>query len=221
MSPFDCLTSSAAPISTPPPDAAAPTPRARWHAVAATARRAAHSRTALVVGVVVSLLIPALTLPKLPAVTWWPLLLGLLPWVLGKSLLCPLRGRALPDAGLSRRWHLRAYAESELLGLLTPGHVGADLWRMRRLTGVGLGRGDAVLSVGVDRFVGALGLALLSLATLWALGRPWIITAPFPLWGSVAVEALGWDEPAFWRYWEEPTRIEALFRPILADRTTA
>lgn len=68
---------------------------------------------------------------------------------------------------------------------------------------------------------GALGLALLSLATLWALGRPWIITAPFPLWGSAAVEALGWDEPAFWRYWEEPTRIEALFRPILADRTTA
>lgn len=68
---------------------------------------------------------------------------------------------------------------------------------------------------------GALGLALLSLATLWALGRPWIITAPFPLWGSAAVEALGWDEPAFWRYWEEPTRIEALFRPVLADRTTA
>ena len=34
----------------------------------------------------------------------------------------------------SRRWHLRAYAESELLGLLTPGHVGADVWRMHRLT---------------------------------------------------------------------------------------
>ncbi|GIX08629.1 MAG: membrane protein [Elioraea sp.] len=68
---------------------------------------------------------------------------------------------------------------------------------------------------------GAAGLALLSLATLWALGRPWVITAPFPLWGSAAVEALGWDEPAFWRYWEDPARIEALFRPILADRSTA
>jgi hypothetical protein len=117
------------------------------------------SRTVLVLGVVVSLLVPALTLPRLPQVTLWPLLLGLLPWVVGKYLLCPLRWRALTDAGLTRRWHMRAYAESELLGLLTPGHVGADLWRLRRLTGAGLGRGDAVLSVGADRLVGALGLA--------------------------------------------------------------
>jgi len=68
---------------------------------------------------------------------------------------------------------------------------------------------------------GALGLAALSVATLWALGRPWAITAPFPLWGSAVVGALGWDEPAFWPYWEEPTRVEALLRPILGDRTTA
>jgi glycosyltransferase 2 family protein len=117
------------------------------------------SRTVLVLGIVVSLLVPALTLPRLPHVSVWPVLLGLLPWVVGKYLLCPLRWRALTDAGLSRRWHLRAYAESELLGLLTPGHVGADLWRLRRLTRAGLGRGDAVLSVGADRLVGAVGLA--------------------------------------------------------------
>ena len=36
--------------------------------------------------------------------------------------------------------------------------MGADLWRLKRLTGAGLGRGDAVLSVGTDRLVGALGL---------------------------------------------------------------
>jgi hypothetical protein len=117
------------------------------------------SRTVLVLGIVVSLLVPVLTLPRLPHVSVWPVLLGLLPWVIGKYLLCPLRWRALTEAGLSRRWHLRAYAESELLGLLTPGHVGADLWRLRRLTRAGLGRGDAVLSVGADRLVGALGLA--------------------------------------------------------------
>jgi hypothetical protein len=117
------------------------------------------SRTVLILGVLVSLLVPVLTLPRLPQVTVWPLLLGLLPWVLGKYLLCPLRWRALTDAGLTRRWHIRAYAESELLGLLTPGHVGADLWRLKRLTGAGLGRGDAVLSVGADRLVGAIGLA--------------------------------------------------------------
>ncbi|WP_296605641.1 lysylphosphatidylglycerol synthase domain-containing protein [Nocardioides sp.] len=117
------------------------------------------SRTVLVLGVLVSLVVPALTLPRLPAVTVWPMLAGLLPWVLGKYLLCPLRWRALTDADLGRRWYLRAYAESELLGLFTPGHVGADLWRLKRLTGTGMGRGDAVLSVGTDRLVGALGLA--------------------------------------------------------------
>jgi glycosyltransferase 2 family protein len=122
-------------------------------------RAALGSRTVLALGVVVSLLVPALTLPRLPEVRIWPVVLGILPWVVGKYVLCPLRWRALTDAGLSRRWHLRAYAESELFGLLTPGHVGADVWRLHRLTGAGLGRGDAVLSVGSDRLVGALGLA--------------------------------------------------------------
>jgi glycosyltransferase 2 family protein len=122
-------------------------------------RAAVESRAALVLGVAVSLLVPALTLPRLPHVTLWPVLAGLLPWMVGKYLLCPLRWRSLTSARLSRRWHLRAHAEAELLGLLTPGHVGADVWRLRRLTGAGLGRGDAVLSVGADRLVGALGLA--------------------------------------------------------------
>jgi glycosyltransferase 2 family protein len=117
-----------------------------------------QSRVVLVVGVVVSILVPALTLPRLPHVSPWPVLLGLAPWVVGKYFLCPLRWRALTAATLSRRGHLRAYAESELLGLLTPGHVGADVWRIHRLTRTGLARGDAVVSVGTDRLVGALGL---------------------------------------------------------------
>lgn len=123
-----------------------------------TLREVLHSRTVLVLGVAVSLVVPAVTLPRLPHVTLLPVLLGLIPWVIGKYVFCPLRWRALTGGGLSRVWHMRAYAESELLGLLTPGHVGADLWRMRRLTRVGLGRGDALVSVGLDRFVGAVGL---------------------------------------------------------------
>jgi uncharacterized membrane protein YedE/YeeE len=67
----------------------------------------------------------------------------------------------------------------------------------------------------------ALALAGLNFATLLVLGRPWAITAAFPLWGAKAVEALGLDEPAFWPWWEDPTRIEALLRPLSADRTTA
>jgi uncharacterized membrane protein YedE/YeeE len=67
---------------------------------------------------------------------------------------------------------------------------------------------------------GAAGLALLNFATLVLAGRPWAITAAFPLWGSKLVEAAGWDDPAFWPYWEDPTRVEAMLRPLLADRTT-
>jgi hypothetical protein len=122
-------------------------------------RTLVHSRTALVAGVAVSVLVPVLTLPRVPAVSPWPVVLGLLPWVIGKYVLCPLRWHALTDADLGRSWHLRAYAESELLGLLTPGHVGADAWRYHRLSKAGLARGDAVASVATDRLVGALGLA--------------------------------------------------------------
>jgi hypothetical protein len=53
------------------------------------------------------------------------------------------------------------------------------------------------------------------------VGRPWAITAAFPLWGAKAVAGLGLDEPAFWPFWEDPTRVEALLRPVWADRTTA
>lgn len=67
---------------------------------------------------------------------------------------------------------------------------------------------------------GAVALAVLSLATLAVAGRPWAITAAFPLWGSRVVEALGWDDPSFWTYWEDPTRVEAWLRPVLADRIT-
>ncbi|WP_167305777.1 lysylphosphatidylglycerol synthase domain-containing protein [Nocardioides euryhalodurans] len=123
-------------------------------------RAALQSRTLLVTGILVSLLVPVLTLPRLPEVNLWPVVLGLAPWVAGKYLLCPLRWRAVTDAGLTRAWHVRAYAESELLGLLTPGHVGADVWRVHRLSRTGLRRPDALMSVGLDRLVGALGLTV-------------------------------------------------------------
>jgi hypothetical protein len=118
-----------------------------------------NSRALLVIGIVVAVGVPALTLPRLPEINLWPALIGLLPWVVGKYLLCALRWRALTPAGFTRRWHLRAYAESELLGLLTPGHVGADAWRVHRLTHAGIPRGDSITSVASDRLVGAMGLA--------------------------------------------------------------
>jgi hypothetical protein len=81
-------------------------------------------------------------------------------------------------------------------------------------------RGGALLAGPWPMLWGAVALAVLNVATLCAAGRPWAITAAFPLWGSRLVEAAGWDDPAFWPYWEDPTRTEALLRPLLADRMT-
>lgn len=66
----------------------------------------------------------------------------------------------------------------------------------------------------------AIILAVLNIITLWAAGRPWVITAAFPLWGSRIIAEFGWDEPAFWMFWEDPTRTEAFLRPVLAERSS-
>jgi hypothetical protein len=68
--------------------------------------------------------------------------------------------------------------------------------------------------------VAAIILAALNILTLWAAGRPWVITASFPLWGSQIIAEFSWDEPAFWAYWEDPTRTEAFLRPVLAERSS-
>lgn len=129
-------------------------------------RALVQSRLVLVVGTAVTVAVPVLTVPHLPSVSPWPMVFGLLPWVFGKYVLCPLRWRVLtpaadgqPGTRPGRGWFLRASAESELLGLVTPGHVGADVWRYHRLTRTGWTRGDALLSIGADRTVGAIGLA--------------------------------------------------------------
>ena len=125
----------------------------------------------------VALAVPALTLPQLPSVSWQPVLLGLAPWVVGKYVLCPLRWHALSESGKRRWWHIRAYAESELCGLLTPGHVGADLWRCKRLTGTGMQGSSAVAEVALDRFVGAVGLAAFVVFAGAALPTRMLLTA--------------------------------------------
>ncbi len=66
----------------------------------------------------------------------------------------------------------------------------------------------------------AIILAALNIITVWAAGRPWVITASFPLWGSRIIAEFGWDEPAFWAFWEDPTRTEAFLRPVLAERSS-
>jgi hypothetical protein len=110
------------------------------------------------------------------------------------------------------------------LGLATLGALWAASLALERARHGGaepLGwRGGRLLRGPWPLLWGAAGLAALNFATLLLAGRPWAITAAFPLWGSQIVEWAGWDDPAFWPYWENPTRTEALLRPALADRTT-
>jgi uncharacterized protein len=66
----------------------------------------------------------------------------------------------------------------------------------------------------------ALALALLNAATLLIAGRPWGITQAFATWGSILAERSGLADPVFWVYWDEPTRVDLLHRPLLLDATT-
>lgn len=100
------------------------------------------------------------SMERLPDASFLPVLLGLVPFAVGKYLLCPLRWHALSVSGRGRWWHIRAYAESELLGLASPGHTGADLWRIHRLHQAGMGRAAAAAEAALDRLVGMAGIAL-------------------------------------------------------------
>jgi hypothetical protein len=143
-----------------------------------------------VTGVLVAIVVTLWSFDRVPNPSWQPALLGLAPWIIGKYILCPLRWHALSTSGKTRRWHLRVYAESELLGLASPAHLGADLWRMHRLQkGAGMARPCAVAEVALDRLVGAVGLTafvLVSGATL----PPQLLVAALGIALGVLVVAL-------------------------------
>ena len=122
--------------------------------------RATHSRWVRIGTLLVALSVAAFNTGRLPSVSFLPVLLGLLPWVIGKYVLCPLRWHAISASGKSRRWHLRVYAESELIGMLSPAHSGADLWRAHKLhVSAGLDRPSSFADVALDRLIGAVALA--------------------------------------------------------------
>ncbi|MGH8868885.1 MAG: lysylphosphatidylglycerol synthase domain-containing protein [Actinomycetes bacterium] len=108
---------------------------------------------------IVALAVGVVSIGRVPHASMLPALIGLLPWVFGKYVLCPLRWHALSVSGNTRFWHMRVYAESELFGLLSPAHTGADLWRLHNLHRTGMRRSAATAEVGLDRLVGAIGLS--------------------------------------------------------------
>ncbi len=134
-------------------------------------------------GLLVAVAVSAWSFGRVPHASLLPALVGLGPWAFGKYVLCPLRWHALSASGRSRRWHLRRYAESELLGLVSPGHVGADLWRIHTLHDAGMVRPHAIAEVALDRFIGALGLTVFVVVSGSAL-------PPKVLAGSLGIAAV-------------------------------
>jgi uncharacterized membrane protein YedE/YeeE len=66
---------------------------------------------------------------------------------------------------------------------------------------------------------GAVGLALVNIATLTIGGRPWGVTSAFALWGAKWFAALGIDVAA-WPYWTAPAQAAALKSSVLQDVTS-
>ena len=122
-------------------------------------------RVAPVVGIVVAVS----TWSHLPKMHLQPALLGLACWTIGNYLFCPLRWRAVSTRGKKWSWYARVYAEGELLGMLTPQHAGADLWRIRQLLNAGSDKGAAVVEVAADRLSGGLIVAVLAVVAGAAL----------------------------------------------------
>lgn len=159
----------------------------------ATISRALQSRTALVLGLVLTIAVPVFTLPHIPHMNPWPLVVGLVPWIFGKYVICAMRWRAVaqgsPGAPQSRVWYLRTHGESELLGLLTPAHVGADVWRVKQLAGTGVSRGDSLTSVAADRLAGAIGISVFMVFAASKLPRE-VVVAALAIGSVVLVAAL-------------------------------
>src|SRR3954447_2320966 len=111
---------------------------------------------------VIGLVVAVGTWSHLPKMHLQPALLGLACWTVGNYLFCPLRWRAVSTRGKKWSWYARVYAEGELLGMLTPQHAGADLWRIRQLLHAGSDKSAAVVEVAADRLSGGLIVAVLA-----------------------------------------------------------
>ncbi len=66
---------------------------------------------------------------------------------------------------------------------------------------------------------GAIGLALVNIATLLIAGRPWGVTSAFALWGAKTLRALGVPVET-WPFWSSPGQLAALDGSVFGDVTS-
>jgi hypothetical protein len=132
---------------------------------------------------------------------------------------------ALEPISLVTRWGWpSALAVSlTLFGAVAATTVVVERWRHGRLVAdaypprTGLGR---VLRGPWPLVAGAIGLAVINIATLALAGRPWGVTSAFALWGSKALAATGAVDVASWAYWTPAARATELRASVLTDITS-
>ncbi len=164
------------------------------------APRAPRLRRALVVLVklvpLLGIAVAVTTWSHLPRMRLEPAMLGLVCWTVGNYLFSPLRWRAVSGRRRGWGWYARVFAEGELLGLLTPAHSGAYIWRVRQLTRDGTDRGSAVVEIAADRL--ASGVMVLAFAVLAGAALPASLLPDLGL-GLVALAGVGFLTRRWWR----------------------
>ena len=108
-----------------------------------------------------------------------------------------------------------------LFGLITLATIAIERRRRGQIDGGTLRRPRRMHVLGGPwpLAAGAIGLALVNIATLFISGRPWGVTGAFALWGAKALDAAGVNVQA-WPYWAAPAQTAALRGRIAADITS-
>ena len=122
-------------------------------------------------------------------VPWWSATPALKPTSI-VSLLGPAGGLLVTLTVLGALAALSRVLERRRHGHVA-GLVGSPSWRRTMLVGPW------------PLVAGAVGLAVVNIATLIVSGRPWGVTAAFALWGAKALDTAGVDV-ASWPYWASP-----------------
>jgi glycosyltransferase 2 family protein len=132
---------------------------------------------------------------RLPHMQLEPALVGLACWTGGNYLICPLRWQSVSSRGRSLAWYARVFAEGELLGMLTPQHAGADLWRIKQLVSAGSDKGAAVVEIAADRLSGGVMIVVLGIIAGMSVPAKW-----WPVAGGVAaaIAAAVWLTRRLW-----------------------
>ena len=132
---------------------------------------------------------------RLPHMRVEPALVGLACWTVGNYVICPLRWQSVSTRGRSLGWYARVFAEGELLGMLTPQHAGADLWRIKQLVSSGADKGAAVVEIAADRLAGGVMIVILGVIAGMSIPARW-----WPVAGAAAavVAAVVWFTRRLW-----------------------